>query len=179
MKRSFILPVLLVFVLSCFAAGDSTRFVKLSVTSRAFKDNGMIPAKFSCRGADISPPLAWTGTPRGTKSFVIICNDPDAPNGNWVHWIVYNIPAGTEDLQGGYTKEMKQANGIFQAKTSFGSPGYGGPCPPSGVHRYFFSVYALDVKLGLDPGSAGYMDVVNAMQGHIKGFGQLMGRFKK
>jgi Raf kinase inhibitor-like YbhB/YbcL family protein len=179
MKRISALIVFLVFSLSCFAAEDGSRFVKLSVSSRAFKEGGMIPSKFTCKGANLSPPIAWTGVPRGTKSFVLICNDPDAPNGNWIHWIVYNIPSDVRNLAGNYPKQSKQGDGTLQAKTSFGTAGYGGPCPPAGVHRYFFSIYALDTKLDLDPGTANYMEVVKAMQGHVKGFGQVMGRFKK
>jgi Raf kinase inhibitor-like YbhB/YbcL family protein len=152
---------------------------KLEVESPAFKEGGMIPVKYTCKGMNMSPAISWKGEPIGTKSFVIICNDPDAPVGNWIHWIVYNIPPGTNYIAGGFAKKAKRKDGIRQAKTSFGTVGYGGPCPPSGTHRYFFSIYALNIKLDLDPEKTTYMDIVKVMQAHTLGFGQTMGKFKQ
>lgn len=125
--------------------------VKLKITSPAFKEGEMIPMKYTCKGEDISPEINWFGAPKGTKSFILICDDPDAPMGTWVHWVVYNIPASITKLQECFPKDSVLKNGIKQAKTSFGSTGYSGPCPPSGTHRYFFKVYALNKFLALDP----------------------------
>lgn len=179
MKRIIVLTVLFVYSVFCFAAGSGSQQVKIDVSSKAFDQGGMIPKKFTCSGANISPPIRWTGVPGGTKSFALICNDPDAPSGNWIHWIVYNIPPDMRSLPGAYTKQARQKDGTMQAKNSFNMPGYGGPCPPSGTHRYFFSVYALDTVLDIDPDRANYMQIVSAMQKHILGFGQTMGKFKK
>ena len=151
----------------------------LAVTSPAFMEGGMIPVKYTCKGTNISPALSWKGAPAGARSFVLICNDPDAPAGNWMHWIVYNIPPGISRIPAGFQKVSEMADGTMQARTSFGTTGYGGPCPPSGVHRYYFTVYALDIKLDLNPAEASYTDVVKAMQGHIIASGRLMGKFKK
>jgi len=152
---------------------------KLKVTSPAFKEGEMIPEKYTCKGEDISPEINWSGAPKGTKSFILICDDPDAPMGTWVHWVVFNIPSKITKLQQCFPKDAVLKNGIKQAKTSFGSSGYGGPCPPSGTHRYYFKVYALSKMLSLDPKKSTKKEVLKAMEGSIIGYGELMGKFHK
>ena len=123
--------------------------------------------------AMISPPLAWHNAPANTKSFALIVDDPDAPHGTWVHWIVYNLPATVTQLE--QHSDIEKLGGI-QGTTSFKNIGYGGPCPPSGTHRYFFKVYAVDMMLDLDR-SATKEDAIHALQGHILGHAELIGLF--
>jgi Raf kinase inhibitor-like YbhB/YbcL family protein len=152
--------------------------MELKVTSTAFKEGEMIPKKFTCDDRDISPPLAWSEGPAGTKSFVLICDDPDAPVGTWVHWVLFNMPATTRELPENVAPEKTLAFGEKHGKNSWSKFGYGGPCPPSGTHRYFFKIYALDTSLNLAPGVI-KAEVEKAMQGHIVAQGQLMGRYKR
>jgi Raf kinase inhibitor-like YbhB/YbcL family protein len=143
----------------------------LQVTSTAFREGETIPKKFTGDGPDVSPPLAWSAPPAGTISFALICDDPDAPRGTWVHWVLFNL---APDLRG--LDEGTAANGV-QGVTDFGQAGYGGPAPPPGKpHRYFFKLYALDTMITLPAGST-KAQVVKAMQGHILAEGQLMGTY--
>lgn len=141
-----------------------------------FMDGQSIPRKFSCDGSDISPKLTWKNSPAGTASFVLLVNDPDAPSGDWVHWVLYNIPANLNQLEEGIPAEKCVANGILQGRNSWHQVRYGGPCPPSGSHRYFFKLFALDCPLILEPG-AERQEVLHAMQGHILAQAQLMGTY--
>lgn len=150
----------------------------MRIFSLAFDDNGMIPAEFTCDDADISPPLDWDAAPDGTISFTIICEDPDAPAGTWTHWVIFNLPAGMKGLEGGITNEKVLDNGAIQGVNDFGRIGYGGPCPPGGTHRYYFKIYALDRKLDLRIGAT-KKELLEAMQGHVLGEGQLMGRYRR
>lgn len=150
----------------------------LKVTSTAFKEGEMIPQKHTCDDRDVSPPLAWSEAPAGAKSFALICDDPDAPVGTWVHWVLFNLPATTRELPENIAPEKTLAFGERHGKNSWGRLGYGGPCPPGGTHRYFFKLYALDTTLSLQPGAT-KADVEKAMQGHILSQGQLMGRYKR
>ncbi len=150
----------------------------LSVSSSAFAAGQSIPAKYSCKGQNISPALAWTNAPAGTKSFALIMDDPDAPMGTWVHWVVFNIPATTSNLPEAVMAGAQLADGSLQGKNSSGKQGYDGPCPPSGTHRYFFKLYALDTSLNLSSDS-GKEQLLKAMQGHILAQGELMGTFSK
>ncbi len=152
--------------------------MELKVTSTAFDSGGTIPKKYTCDGADVSPPLAWQGAPDSTKSFAVICDDPDAPMGTWVHWVLFNLPADTVRLPENIPPDEELENGARQGRNDFGRIGYGGPCPPSGTHRYFFKVYALDTKLGLAAGAT-KADVVKAMAGHILAEGHLVGRYSR
>jgi len=123
------------------------------IYSESFKAEGSIPVKYSCQGEDMSPHLKWDNVPGNTKSFALICDDPDAPMGTWVHWVAYNIPQKINSLNEDFPVEEKMGNGITQGYNDFGNIGYGGPCPPSGkAHRYFFKLYALDAKLNLPAG---------------------------
>jgi len=144
----------------------------LKLSSPAFENNKPIPAKFTCKGENISPELAISGIPNGAKSLALIVDDPDAPMGTWVHWVAWNI-APTQKIDEGSVPA-----GSSQGITDFGKPGYGGPCPPSGTHRYFFKLYALDSVLNLPPTSK-KSDLESAMRGHILEKAELVGLFSK
>jgi Raf kinase inhibitor-like YbhB/YbcL family protein len=150
----------------------------IKVTSSAFPADGMIPAKYTCDGADVSPPLKWDSVPDGTKSIALVSDDPDAPMGTWVHWVLFNLPADAGELPENVPTDGTLPNGVKQGTTDFGRTGYGGPCPPSGTHRYFFKIYALDTMLDL-PAGARKSDLLRAMENHILAEGQLMGKYKR
>jgi Raf kinase inhibitor-like YbhB/YbcL family protein len=143
----------------------------LVVKSPAFENNQLIPVKYTCDGDDVNPPLTIDGVPEGTKSLLLIVDDPDAPSGIWNHWLVWNIPPETRKI------EENTAPGTEGMSTSR-KHDYGGPCPPYGTHRYFFKVYALDTKLGLTANST-KKDVKNAMEGHMLAEGELMGLYRR
>ena len=124
----------------------------IQMTSSAFDGGGMIPSEYTCDGRDISPPLAWTGAPEGTVTLALICDDPDAPAGTWVRWVLYDLPASVESLSAAVPADRVLSNGGKQGTNSSRRIGYGGPCPPSGTHRYYFKIYALDSEVGLKPG---------------------------
>jgi len=152
--------------------------MKIIVTSRAFKDGGMIPDKYSGRGEDISPPISWSMIPKGAKSVALICDDPDAPTKVWVHWVIFNIPPDEGGIAENRPKKEELSKGALQGLNSSGLIGYEGPFPPSGVHRYYFRVYALDTMLDLEGGIT-REDLDKAMEGHILGTGELMGKFER
>jgi Raf kinase inhibitor-like YbhB/YbcL family protein len=152
--------------------------MNIKITSSAFDEGGMIPSKYTCDGEDVSPPLAWSGIPDGTKSIVLICDDPDAPGGTWVHWVLYNLPPETSALDEALPATETLSDGARHGVTDFGEFGYGGPCPPSKTHRYYFKLYALDTKFTID-GEATKEAVEAAMRGHILAEGQLMGRYAR
>lgn len=151
----------------------------MEIRSSAFGSGEMIPVKYTCDGADFSPSLEWTAGPAGTKSFALICDDPDAPMGTWVHWVIYDIPAAATMLAEGITREKDLPGGGTQGINDFRRTGYGGPCPPGGrTHRYFFKLYALDAALGLKPGIT-KDQLLKAMKGHVLAEAQLMGTYKR
>ena len=151
--------------------------MSLELASTVFQPGGTIPKKFTCDGPDVSPALAWSDAPAGTQSFALIMDDPDAPVGTWVHWVLYDLPAETHELAEGVAKQEELPDGARQGRNDFRRIGYGGPCPPPGpAHRYFFKLYALDQKLGLTA-RATKADVEKAMKGHILAQGELMGRY--
>lgn len=150
----------------------------MEISSPAFKHGDFIPRRYTCDGNDVSPPLNWENVPEGTKSFAIISDDPDCPTGTWVHWILYNIPSDLRSLPENVPKDRQLKNGALQGNSDFRRPGYGGPCPPGGTHRYFFKLYALDTLLNPGPGAT-KSDVVKAMQGHILGQCELMGKYRR
>jgi Raf kinase inhibitor-like YbhB/YbcL family protein len=152
--------------------------MELKVTSTAFEEGGMIPAKYTADGQDISPSIAWTSVPDEAKSIVLICDDPDAPMGTWVHWLVWNIPPDMTSLDENMAPDAELSSGIRQGTTDFRRIGYGGPAPPSGVHRYFFKVYALDTILDL-PAGATKPKLEEAMDGHVLAKGELIGRYTR
>ena len=149
-----------------------------SLTSTAFTDGAAVPVLHTCDGADVSPPLAWSGQPTGTRSLALIADDPDAPGGSWVHWVLYNLPAAVTELPENIAKvESLDLGGARQGRNDFRRPGYGGPCPPPGpAHHYFFTLYALDAPLALKA-SAQKKDVEAAMQGHVLATTRLMGTY--
>lgn len=151
----------------------------MEIRSNAFGSGERIPVKYTCDGADFSPSLEWTAGPAGTKSFALICDDPDAPMGTWVHWVIYDIPAAATMLAEGITREKDLPGGGTQGINDFRRTGYGGPCPPGGrTHRYFFKLYALDAALGLKPGIT-KDQLLKAMKGHVLAEAQLMGTYKR
>jgi Raf kinase inhibitor-like YbhB/YbcL family protein len=149
----------------------------ISILSSAFEQGGKIPARYTCDGENISPALEWSHLPAGTESFALISDDPDAPGGTFVHWVLFNIPADMRGLAEGAPKSEVLGDGSVQGITSYGKSGYRGPCPPPGrPHRYFFKIYALDTKLELTAGAT-KADIEAAMQGHILAKGELMGLY--
>jgi len=146
---------------------------ELKIISSAFPSDGSIPAKYTCDGADLSPPLEIGDVPAPAKSLALIVDDPDAPVGNWVHWVVWNIDPGIREVGEGKVP----ARGI-EGKNDWGRNSYGGPCPPSGTHRYFFKLFALDTTLNLGHATT-KKDLERAMEGHILARGQLIGLYKR
>lgn len=145
----------------------------MEIKSSAFQHNKNIPSKYTCDGRNINPPLQFSDIPENSKSLVLISDDPDAPMGTWVHWIIWNIDPKTTEIA-----EDSVPGGVIEGTTSFGETGYGGPCPPSGVHRYFFKLYALDIKLDL-PSSAKKEDLEKAMQNHILASAEIIGLYTR
>lgn len=153
--------------------------MSIQITSTAFAEGQPIPEKYSCQGEDISPPLKWTNAPASTRSFVLIADDPDAPMGTWVHWVLYDLPATTNALPEDVARTQYIAGNARQGLNDFHRLGYGGPCPPPGkLHRYFFKLYALDRMPDLKPGAT-KKDVESTMKGHILAEGQLMGTYQR
>jgi Raf kinase inhibitor-like YbhB/YbcL family protein len=159
--------IVLVAIVS-FAAGGA----KMKMTSSAFQEGASIPSKFSCDGANTSPPLQIAEVPSGAKSLALIVDDPDAPSGLFTHWMVWNISPQTSTVaEGSVPKGVHGTN-------DFGKSGYGGPCPPSGAHRYYFKIFALDRELDL-PSGAKRSQLDAAMKGHVVAQGELMGRYSR
>jgi Raf kinase inhibitor-like YbhB/YbcL family protein len=152
--------------------------MSIKLQSNAFKEGEMIPAKYTCSGEGISPELKWSKFPKATKTFAIILNDPDAPSGDFVHWIVYNIPANVKELHEDVTPTRNVPDEVEMGTNSAGRVGYFGPCPPSGTHHYIFRIYALNTVLHLEAGAEKHV-LLKAMEGHILAEGKLMGRYKK
>lgn len=151
---------------------------QIALTSAAFKEGQSIPRPYTCDGINISPPLEWSGVSKSAKTLAIIADDPDAPAGTWVHWVLYNLPADNIGLVENVPATENLKAGGFQGKNDFGKIGYGGPCPPSGTHRYFFKIYALDGELALKAGAT-KAEVEKAMTGHVVAQGQLMGTYRR
>jgi Raf kinase inhibitor-like YbhB/YbcL family protein len=151
---------------------------EIKLVSTAFAEGQPMPKQSTCDGMDLSPPLEWSGVPQNAKTIAIICDDPDAPSGTWVHWVLYNLPADRIGIIENVPPAEKLPGGGLQGKNDFGKVGYGGPCPPSGTHRYFFKIYALDSELPLKAG-ASKAELLKTMEGHILGQGQLMGTYSR
>ena len=154
--------------------------LSIQLTSPAFAEGSSIPVKHTCDGEDVSPPLSWSVLPEGAKGIALISDDPDAPGGTWVHWVLYGLPPDLTGLPEAVPTSEETLQGTArQGRNDFGRTGYGGPCPPRGAtHRYLFKLYALDTELDLRPG-AKKEDLLRAMEGHILGQGQLMGRYQR
>jgi Raf kinase inhibitor-like YbhB/YbcL family protein len=180
MRIGSILVLALMPALGLARAAEETPATRqeIKLKSSAFNEGRAIPSKYTCDGKDVSPRLSWTGTPPGTKSLALIAEDPDAPMGTWVHWVLYNVPPTTRQLREELPAEERLRDGTIQGRNDFDRTGYGGPCPPSGIHRYFFQLFALDTALALKPGATA-KQVKTAMQGHILAEAQLMGTYRK
>jgi Raf kinase inhibitor-like YbhB/YbcL family protein len=160
-------------------AAEKARKDQMQLTSTAFGEGGAIPAKHTCDAKNVSPPLKWSNVPAGAKSLVLIVDDPDAPSGTWVHWVLYDLPATTSELAEDMPKSQFVAGGAKQGLNDFRHLGYGGPCPPPGkAHRYFFKLYALDTLLELKPGLT-KKEIESATDKHILARGQLMGTYQR
>ncbi|MCX7726443.1 MAG: YbhB/YbcL family Raf kinase inhibitor-like protein [Chitinispirillaceae bacterium] len=184
-RKSFILTShFFLIVLFAVIVGEERETQKakeggvMKLTSKAFQHEGMIPSVYTCDGEDISPPLEWTDVPSNVKSFALICDDPDAPMGTWVHWVIYNIPADSRSLEEKVPTLEVLKNETCQGINDFRKVGYGGPCPPSGVHRYFFKLYALDTTLKPEKGVT-KDKLLKMMKGHILAEAQLMGKYSR
>jgi Raf kinase inhibitor-like YbhB/YbcL family protein len=183
MKRIFFICIVFVSLLSsCSSTSTPTpeADMSLDLKSDAFVSGQSIPAKYSCIGKNISPALTWSDPPAGTQTFALIVDDPDAPAGTWVHWVLFNIAVDKrslpEDLP--ITGKNVDPGAIYFGKNSSGNTRYDGPCPPSGTHRYYFKLYALDSLIDLLPGAT-KDELLKAMKGHILAQGELMGTFSK
>ena len=150
----------------------------LELTSTAFAPGKPIPRLYTCDGEDTSPPLQWGDPPQNTQSFALIADDPDAPVGTWVHWVLYNLPAEARALPEAIASDAELPDGSRHGKNSWRRPGYGGPCPPGGTHRYFFKLYALDTVLGLAAGAT-KKQLLQAMDGHILAQTEVMGVYAR
>src|SRR5215472_5738073 len=169
----------LAFRVGIAMAAQNSANTSMKLTSSAFTESQSIPAKYTCDGEDVSPPLKWTEAPVGTKSLALIADDPDAPMGTWVHWVLYDIPTSVGELPEGLTKSQYLPGGSKQGLNDFKHLGYGGPCPPGGKpHRYFLKLYALDRVLELKPGAT-KKEVERAMEKHILAQAQLMGVYQR
>ena len=169
----------LAIVASCAQRATENIPLTLDLVSTDFPSGGSIPKPFTCEGSDMSPALQWKAPPSGTQSFALIADDPDAPVGTWVHWVIFDMPGSLRSLPQNFPKDPQAADGSRQGSNDFDKIGYGGPCPPAGKpHRYFFKLYALDTKLNLKAGT-NKKAVETAMQGHILARGEYMGRYSR
>ena len=192
MKRTSLLVLVFLLLTGCSAGQQPAPSspggaapAALTISAPAFAPGQPIPEQYTCQGADQSPELVWSSVPEGTQSLALIVDDPDAPAGTWVHWVVYNLPPESRGLPVGASAANPAASaassqlpaGAQQGKSSFNRQDYGGPCPPSGSHRYFFKLYALDTTIsgeGLDANA-----LRKAMDGHVLAQGELMGTYQK
>jgi Raf kinase inhibitor-like YbhB/YbcL family protein len=187
MKKYFYLLIVLLLLSACAPATaeptstsvppTATEAPSLEISSPAFAEGEAIPVSFSCDGEDTSPALIWSEPPAGTQSFVLIMDDPDA-GGTWVHWVVYNLPASSRGLNAAIPVDTEIDGGGLQGRNSSRINGYQGPCPPSGTHRYFFKLFALDTTLDL-PAGAHVVEVTTKMKDHILAAAELMGNFSR
>lgn len=167
------------FILSFALLLTGGSLMAFQIESTAFGEGDTISLRYTCDGPDRSPPLSWSGAPSTTKSYVLICDDPDAPVGTWDHWVLFNLPPDTHELPEGLITSGRLPNGAIQGQNSWGKTGYNGPCPPKGsIHRYFFKLYALDTMLSLNS-SATKEDVEKAMKGHVLAETHLSGRYSR
>lgn len=170
---AFIIAAFTFVIVAGTSGKEGREMEKLSVASPVFQHNGDIPVRYTCDGDDINPPLTIENVPERTRSFVLIVDDPDAPAGTWVHWVVWNIDPGTREI-----KENSVPDGALQGMNDFRKLDYGGPCPPSGTHRYFFKLYALNSTLDITS-KAKKSDVEKAMKRHVIGESQIIGLYSR
>jgi Raf kinase inhibitor-like YbhB/YbcL family protein len=184
MKKTtlFLIAVGIIAGSVCAKDGSTKKGAKkmaaITITSQAFKHMQPIPSQYTCDGADISPPLSWSNVPPATKSIALICDDPDAPAGTWVHWVVYDLPPATDSLPENIPKIDTLPGGGTQGKNDFRRIGWNGPCPPGGTHRYFFKINALDTMLNLPAGKT-KAEIEKAMKGHILAKGEIVGTYTR
>ena len=153
--------------------------MKIKISSSAFKDGDLTPSRYTCAGENISPPLNWNKPDERIKSFAIIMDDPDAPSGDFVHWVVYNIPANVNEFLENVTPTRNIPNEVIMGVNDFGKIGYGGPCPPSGTHRYYFKIFGLDTNLHLIETGINKKQLLKAMEGHIIADGCLIEKYSR
>jgi Raf kinase inhibitor-like YbhB/YbcL family protein len=182
-ERAFLTFVMIVLVAVNFmgplSAAENSGRRALELKSSAFQSGGDIPRKHTCDANDVSPQLSWSKAPAGTRAFALIVDDPDAPAGTWVHWVIYDLPADTKELAEGVPTTEALTNGAKQGTNDFRKIGYGGPCPPPGLpHRYFFKLYALDVPTGLKT-RASKQQLLKAIENHVLGEAEMIGRYKR
>jgi Raf kinase inhibitor-like YbhB/YbcL family protein len=160
------------------AAMNEGNKAAIKLTSTAFDEGGMIPSRYTCDGENVSPPLAWSGVPESAKSLALVADDPDTDHGTWTHWVVYKIPATEKGLPENVPAGDTLASGARQGTNDPKKTAYSGPCPPSGTHRYFFKLYALDTDLNLPPGAT-KDQLLKATEGHVVAEGQLVGLYRR
>lgn len=182
------IPMMIAFALCCCSCQsrdtgkhgrkEGMKKAQIKVTSSAFGEGGTIPRQYTHDGKNVSPPLSWESVPARAKSLALICDDPDAPAGDWVHWVLYNLPPGVKELPKAVPIDKVLRSGAQQGTNDFRTIGYNGPSPPSVTHRYFFKLYALDVKLGIGPGAT-KKQLLKAMEKHILAEGRLVGKYER
>lgn len=171
--------ILCLFAAVASAQKEGGQAMTFQLSSKAFANQAPIPVRYTGQGPDVSPPLEWVNTPEKTVAFALVCDDPDAPAGDWVHWLLYDIPAAVRSLAESLPRSPKVLGSAKQGLTDFGHIGYNGPMPPPGkVHRYSFRLYALDAATGLDSGAT-KTQLLRAMQGHILGVAELVGTYRR
>jgi Raf kinase inhibitor-like YbhB/YbcL family protein len=173
-----ILNLLLGFLVAINSSCQSNKIKIMKIHSSAFGNNEMIPSKFTCDGMNVSPALSWSGAPSTVKSYALICDDPDAPAGIWVHWVLFNIPSTMTGLNENFLIKNKPSKEIIEGINDFRQLDYGGPCPPGGTHRYFFKLYALDFFLSVKEGLTAD-ELVSAMEGHVVAKAELVGKYRR
>jgi Raf kinase inhibitor-like YbhB/YbcL family protein len=178
MKKYLFLASILGSISGGLMAQEAAQIAKIQLTSPAFLAGSAIPSQYTCDGANISPPLAWSTAPAHARSLALIVDDPDARANTWVHWVLFNIPTGLTKWDENIPKTPKLPNGAVQGTNDFGDVGYGGPCPPKGTHHYFFHLFALDKQLDL-PSAATKQDVMNAIQGHVLAEGEMVATYAR
>jgi Raf kinase inhibitor-like YbhB/YbcL family protein len=162
-------------MLACSTAAHAAEKSSFEIKSAAFQNAADIPRKHTCDAGDVSPALSWMDAPAGTRTFALIVEDPDAPGGTWVHWVLYDLPANAKELPEGVAAD-KPPGGAKQGVNDFRKPGYGGPCPPRGTHRYYFKLYALDAPTELKPGAT-KQQLLAAIKGHVLAEAELVGKY--
>jgi Raf kinase inhibitor-like YbhB/YbcL family protein len=176
-KKNYRLSTLAAIFAALGVAAAAEKPGRMEVKSPAFQNGGEIPRKHTCDGGDASPRLTWTEAPPETKTFALIADDPDAPGGTWVHWVIYDLPATVKELPEGTAVGDALPNGAKQGINDFRKTGYGGPCPPPGApHRYFFRLYALDAAANLKP-RATKQQLLDAIKGHVVAEAELVGKY--
>jgi len=176
---TFVCSLFVTAALTHSSAADKNQTGHMQLTSSAFVEGAAIPAKYTGDDKNISPPLKWTGAPPGTVAFALIADDPDAPAGTWVHWVLYDLPGSVTELPENLPKGQYLPNRAKQGLNDFKHLGYGGPAPPPGKpHRYFFKLYALDATLDLKPGAT-KKELERTMEKHVLAQGQLMGTYQR